>query len=250
MALSVAALVASPWDACSEPVFKGYSAYAAMHPSFPCERFLTISDNADHPAMAVLYRFFGNDTRCLDNFAGRYGAKGKHHLVEYHLYYDPSLRGLGEADLIRFGADVGDIRAIAERVGNEYTHSVLSIGLEDRLDDGSASRLMAVARERWPYLIVRNPLKSKNPVGAHFRETHGTSRIPAPCFANNDGTPLSRSALKKFLRTHQSCYAVFLWDPAAQGYQRRSGRWRKPSTIERDYRISDESMKTYGELLQ
>ena len=249
-ALVMMALVASPWDACSEPVFKGYSSYAAMHPSFPCDRFLTLSDNARNPAMSVLYRFFGTDARCVSAFTSRYQARARHHLVEYHLYYDPSRRSIGEAELIQLGSDITDIRAIAESVGNEYTHSVLSLGLEDRLDDTSAAKLLAVAKERWPYLIVRNPLKSRNAVGAHFRETHGRSRISPPCFANNDGKAMSKSGLRRFMKTHKSCYAVFLWDPAAQGYQRRNGRWKKPSTIERDYRISDESMRTYGELLR
>ncbi len=247
--LAALALFALVPDAQCESTFKGYSAYAAMSPKFPCERFLTLSDNARNPAMAVLYRLFGDDISCLSRFTGRYEGQQRHHLVEYHLYYDPARRSLGEAELLQLGSDISDVRAIAERVGNQYTHSVLSIGLEDRLDDKSAAKLLAVARARWPYLIVRNPLKSRNKLSADFRETHGTDSIKPPCFANNDGHNLSKSQLRRFKQAHRGCYATIFWDGAAQGYV-NGKRPRGVAPGDRNFVISDEAMRTYGELLQ
>lgn len=226
------------------PAFLGFSSYAAMHPGWPCERFLEISDHAAQPAMAVLWGKFGDSTLCLEGFANRYA--GRHHLIEYHLYHDPSRRQADDEWLAEMAARIDQIRLVAERIGNSTTHSVLSIGLEDRLDDKSAAKLVRVARDHWPYLLVRSSIVSRNPAGADYRETHGTSRISSPCFANNDGSFLRELGLRQFKASHAGCYAVFLWAPHAQGWERPG---RTPANTDRNYRISDDEVAMYSRLL-
>lgn len=66
-------------------------------------------------------------------------------------------------------------------------------------------------------LLVWNPI-GNNPgapiEGAYFSEGHGESirfDYRYPCIANNDGTPVLKGRMRRFLHRYRRCAAVFLW---------------------------------------
>src|SRR4051812_2459540 len=52
--------------------YRGVSSYSAMAPNFPCSRFLQIAERAKNPALAILWKTFGDSPECARQFFQRF----------------------------------------------------------------------------------------------------------------------------------------------------------------------------------
>lgn len=247
--LLIALLSAVQPAAAETPTFLLLSTHASMAPTFPCAKALGVMAHAEHPGMTALWDFFGREESCLQSFVTLFGQI--HHMLQFYLYYDPKRRDVDDAWLAEMKERVFKIRELAERIGTDKTHAVLTIGLERRLNKKAAQRLYDEviigdpATPNWPYLVVDNPL-GRDPIrGPLFRETHSLRRVSGRCFANNDGHFLGRAGLRKFLRTHRGCYAVALWPGKLQGLRSLS---RREPVDKRKYELNHNEARMYSEL--
>jgi len=253
--------------------YVGLSTFAAMNPRFPCERFLAIVEKAQYPAMAVLWKSsFGHDPGCILKFIERF--KDRDHLIEIHLTNEVCRRNgnCEQADFFpqfnvkQWNAILEErnpiaFQAIAERVmdvhqfmlfaGTEKTQVMLSLGLEDNFSPGAYSVLSNFVRERWPWLLIRNPLGNK-PIGvALFRERHGTkARVRGSTrVLNEDGSNPTLKQSRRFLRENRAAFALFLWRKEHQGRRTPTHNAEIPRAG-RDFHISLKDVKELGGLMQ
>lgn len=232
--------------------FDGVAAFAAMHPRFECDNWLTIMDQATKPVLAILWGTFGYDTRCLRKFTNRY--KEKPHLIQSHLgngscrRKDLCLKGEmfprdtvseWDARLVVMSPEtratilnrVLELRVTMEMYSNSNTYLMLSLELEDNLSLLAAKNLLSVVREIWPYAISYNPLKSPrgNPLLVDYVEHHGLRTPEAPCIANLDGVSvrtdsndpykpsISVDRARGWWRGVCACDVRLLWHAPSQG---------------------------------
>lgn len=169
----------------AEP-YVGLSAFAAMHPDFPCNTYVDTLVNVHKPAMAVLWGTFGSNKNCMRSFLS--SKQYEPHLLQIHLTNqtcyehekqgDPNRRcargelrqGINEftfnhlletrdQDLKnRIMQRVRNIITFVRENANANTRVVLSTGLEDRYTDNAYAIITSYIREAgWFGLTVRNP---------------------------------------------------------------------------------------------
>lgn len=253
--------------------YTGVSAFAGLNPRFPCREYLQILNQSPAPAMAVLWdSSFGTDLACVTRFLHENAHKD--HLIQIHLANNVCWRNRTcEAGDFWSGLDSKMVnyllenqsqlflQSIADRLGaiREYmaahgtarTQTVLSLGLEDNFSPRAYEIISNFVRERWPWILVRNPEGSHRDLGvALFREEHGAR---ARCrgrtaIASEDGSTQSASQSRRWLTRNTHCFVRFLWRPAHQGRQ-RSGRF-KSGRFNREFEISKKDVEQLGRLLR
>lgn len=267
--LSLLLFLASQANA--ESSFKGFSTYAAMHPKFPCERFVKIAKEATFPAMSVLYGTFGRDERCLACFTDV--LKGRHHAVQIHLTnetcrrngrtclrgeinpemstnrHNRTLERMGKRIERKYRFRLRRIAALAKRIGTVKTDWLISTGLEDEYTKKAYDNILKIVKEEWPYAIVRNPLSDNDPYigSAHLIELHSSeARFRGmPCIFNQDGLTGGMLQAKLLFAKFSSCKLLFAWTPGAQGVGKVF-----VAPMERYFQISQREVLEYGEFLR
>jgi hypothetical protein len=250
--------------------YKGFSAFAAQHPKFPCGRFLQISRHADKPIMAVLFSTFGSKTACIKKFAHKF--KDRPHAIEIHFNNETCRRGgrtCYEQELFkrlspsqysnalqRMSDDVRNriqkrlsrIIALTES-GNSNTRFLLSLGLEDEYHPEAAVALFNVVKKSWPYEIVRNPAGEKSDDrNADIIELHSANSIFGKnqvCLFNQDGLEGGVEQAEFLFAKYRRCVATIAWTKEAQGI---GEKFTPP--LERTFKISRKDVKDYGRLLR
>lgn len=253
--------------------YTGLSAFAAMHPRFPCDRYLSIVNRSPAPAMSVLWGTFGTDPSCVERFL----ASNSHrpHLLQIHFSnencrkhgicregeilagvsprgYDHLLITYDFFTYLAIQQRVIDIFVFTELRRNPHTTLVLSTGLEDQYSQVAYLRLSAYlhAPGHWPHIINRNPLGGRRNIHGDFLERHGESArcLKGINIVNEDGSDQSTSESRKFLSRTRNCFARFLWRKTHQGRSKASGRINTPPR-NRNFEISERDVRELGKLL-
>lgn len=263
--------------------FRGVSSFAAMHPAFPCDRWLSIYDEAVRrkpdflPAMAILWGDFGDDESCVKKFTERFADRP--HVVEVHVMNGPGRRNkqlaegsffpewsVGElnvrlqtGDYIALGGVhwvLARIDEFTRRVGNANTRWLLSWELEANLSVPAAQmweahyRTLVFLGLLQPFALVANPHSPRHFGGAEFREFHSPHGTPSGvpnCVANEDGKyGQSPSESKAFLKRYRKCAVAFLWRGDHQGRSEGS-RFLPPKN--RNFVISDRDIRDLPKVL-
>lgn len=252
----------------AEEGFRGVSAFAAMNDTFPCDRYLAMVNQAERPAMSVLWGTFGFNPRCVALFTQL--NVDRPHMVQVHLSNETCRRnrvcGTGELfggmtvrqynralenpqfEVIKALVErTEEIKAFTLAVGNPNTLWVLGTGLEDNYSNTAYSIVEFVVRRHWPGYISRNPLKGRVRGGADWLEKHGNGASfgGQPCIANEDGTRNSHKRSRIFMRKYAGCFASYLWRSEHQG--RPNGKF--VPIAERIYIIPDEDIGGLGAIL-
>jgi hypothetical protein len=263
--------------------FFGIAAFAAMHPKFPCDRWLRIMSSVDRPAMSVLWGTFGNDKSCVEKWFST--VQEKPHLFEIHLSNEAGRRNgrLMEGELYkkdsardynvrlcmnkpatrkRIKARVTSIKAFVESIKGPNTTVVLSLGLESQYSMCALNTLRKNVKKVWPYGLIWNPVNiAANPyTEALLLELHGVHPpLRGGCIANLDGVSVdvggrdpyrprvSPNDFRKFLQRHCHCKAVFGWTNRIQGIV-GDGRFRRPRG--RKFIISAGDINILGSILR
>lgn len=263
--------------------FRGVASFAAMHPGFPCDRWLTIYGEALRrkpdllPAMAVLWGTFGDDLTCMKRFAAVFADRP--HVIQVHFSNGPCRRnqrcGEGEffpewsereynrrlesGDFIALGGvhwRMLEIEAAAKVVENANTRWLVSWELESNLTPHAAAvweahyrTLVGLGLLR-SFALVANPHRYAWVGGAEFYETHSTSgrcRAGRGCVANEDGR-YGQTVRKSmaFLKRYRDAAVVFLWRDRHQGLKGASS-FTAPKR--RSFEVTDRDIVELGKLL-
>lgn len=220
----------------------GHLALGMMSEKYPCDDFLNEVNAAKHPATGVLWdSSFGNSKECLLRFLASNqfrphavvvyldnGAGRRNRTLERGDFF-PQLSSGEYNQLIKdrnailyngIAQRISEIRYFFETYGSYQTQTILVPGLEDNYSRDTWKALGPLVAERWPYVLVRNPEGSNRDQGvAWFKEAHGGS---AKCnsvtqIASLDGTVLSKSSMKKWLRSTNNCFVNLTYTPGSQG---------------------------------
>ena len=233
--------------------YKGLSAYSALNPKFPCDKYVELSTRVAKPAMAVLWGTFGKDISCVDKFIKANSSKPN--LLEIHFSNETCHRYPRKCfygELKSYGIRtiqkrIYQIKALIEPLLLPNTKVILSMGLEDNYLRKRAKRLYSIIKSQWPYFIARSPDNDPYLPNRHmFIEHHGLySSCTRATIANNDGSELGMQAPREFYKRHASCLAVFLWLPGLQGSEKK---FTPPLT--RSFKFSREDLRSAREFLQ
>ncbi len=216
--------------------YTGISAFAALHPQYPCDALLAATDFSARPAIAVLPGTFGDDWSCVARFIQR--NSGKPHAVEVHLSNETCRRNhncadgelypqfdrrvwskiLEERNPYAFQAiadRISNLNAIRDHLSNPNTTWILSTGLEDNYTNQAFSNLYPFVAAHWGGITVRSGHSTKGVL----RESHGAN---ARCsgnttVVNEDGAVQTNRKSDKFLARNSSCFLRLLWRPWHQG---------------------------------
>ena len=220
--------------------YRGVSAFAAMHPNYPCDALLATTDFARYPAIAVLYETFGYDQKCIARFVAR--NHWRPHMIDFHFSneacrrnhncideslggsvseYNKALEAKDPKLVAKLQARMWVIRSIFDSIKNDNTRVVISVGLEDNYSDKAFKNLVEILRPIWPWEFSRNPCKGGRSLsGVQLKEFHSLTSRPGGlrCMANEDGNyNQSKKDSQKFLKRYAACDAVFLWREEHQG---------------------------------
>lgn len=261
-------LIPSAASANSDKPFTGVSGFAAMHPAFPCDRYLAVTNRSPRPAMSALWGTFGGETSCIVRFLQSNAHRP--HLLQIHLSNETCRRNrncqvgelfpdltvkeysaaLERGDLAVYAQiahRLWEIRNLAELTKNPNTTLVLDTGLEADYTQAAYEHLRYFVGLYWPYLIS-NSGRTRT-VDGDLDENHGTR---ARCkggtlIVNEDGSKPSLKDSRNFLRQNRNCFARLLWRNEHQG-RGRSGKWTPPIT--RNFVITDRDIRDLGNLLE
>ena len=200
----------------------GLSAFGIQSKNFQgqvCKNFLKAALKSPTPSIAVLYKTFGNNKRCLRRFWKRSADLGKPQLTQFHFSNEAGRRTgtldrmdfYHQLDISRYNKRLERMpdslrKSIIERVReikeliNDYSWGgkfILSTGLEDNYTAKAFENLYEVIASEWPYAIARNmaftrPMRKQTwqiPDDLML-EFHGYTRkiqTNAACIANGDG---------------------------------------------------------------
>lgn len=208
----------------------GQSAFALLHPKFPCTEFLLQYGDVQHPTIALLDGTFGKDSHCLKRFLALPNKK----TIEIHIrYLKKNQVELLDKSLLRRRASHWE----SLRIKYPNNRWLLSDGLESHDNKSSAKKRISYIRKFFYGEIVHNPLVPRDPlsVGADFIELHSDRYVTFKgrnSIFNYDGyginysqtaperhlfrtsVPSVRLDLEKAKRTNS---LIFLWDAPAQG---------------------------------
>lgn len=227
-----------------EEGYKGVSSFAIMHPRFPCNEFIRLQRVWDKPAITVLYGTFGNSSVCLSKLVASIPVN-KPILLEVHITneacrrnrrckrgellpalsvnrFNTKLERLSPLVWRKVGARKEKIQKLFRSLGErrEIKELFITTGLEDNYSRKAAGVMYDILnRDRIGYEIVRNPVSNRRDSRFDFNESHG---LRVKCgkglsIVNNDGTELTKNAMRRFFNRHASCYALFLWYGKLQG---------------------------------
>lgn len=236
--------------------YLGLSAFAAMHPKFPCDQLIiSTSGIPNNPAVSVLWGTFGEDTTCLANWIKSQSYRP--HLVQIHFSNEVCRRKkncregefFGSLTTKEYNAFVvkGDqsfkdaVRSRVESIkalfalGNDNTTWVLGMGLEDSYSHLTALKLYDELSLSWDKKVSRNPLYETDwDISKATLELHGEyPNLTTNCIANLDGVSIdidtnykpsiSGDAYLTFTQNYcQTCNVVFGWSAPAQGIHSES----------------------------
>lgn len=222
--------------------YRGISSFAAMHKGFPCKQFLDISSHAKAPAMNVLWGTFGTSPKCVSAFTKKF--EHRPHLLQIYFsngscralkrckegeigrtlttnQFDQRLRKSNPKLAAQIVKRAEEILYFAVSNSNENTRLVLVVELEDRASNAAISKQITLLRQRWPYVIVRNTIRTSFGVDTRLDglESH---RLRPACggatkYANNDGNVLSATGFAEYRSAAKGCHVVFYWFPSLQG---------------------------------
>ena len=253
-------LVVLLWPASANAGYCGHLALGMMSAKYPCDDFLNEVNASNTPATGVLWdSSFGTRKDCLIRFlvANQFrphavvvyldnGAGRRNRTLESGDFF-PTLSSNEYNQLIKDGnavmrhaiaVRISEIRGFFEAYGSYHTQTILVPGLEDNYSRDTWKALGQLVAERWPYVLVRNPEGSNRDQGvAWFKEAHGGS---AKCnsvtqIASLDGTVLSQSSMRKWIRRTNDCFVTMTYTPASQG-RKKSGAF-VDHRAERDFEI-------------
>jgi len=275
--------VAATHQTASAQQFRGVASFAAMHPGFPCDRWLSIYGEALKrkpdllPAMVVLWGDFGSDETCVKRFADVF--RDRPHVIEVHFANGPGRRNrqlaegsffpewsveelnvrLASGDFVALGGVhwvMREIERFAARVENPNTRWLVSWELESNLTPAAAVmweahyRTLVALGELRSFALVANPHSPQWFGGAEFREFHSRTGKPSGvpnCVANEDGNyDQSVSDSRAFLKRYRSCAVALLWRGAHQGRTKASA-FTLPRS--REFVVSDRDIIELGKLL-
>ena len=257
--------------------FIGIASFAAMHPQFPCDRWLepykrAAAANKDFgPAMVILWNTFGEEPYCAARFMEEF--KNRPHVLEIHFSNEPCRRNkrcrdgefrpewsvsdynqrLERDDSTVYGAVAWRMEKIESFITawtNANTKVLISRGLEDNFTAKAAARMNGILRKLTAQKLVSNPLNERDHGDLDYRETHKLNRdiSGANCIANQDGnfgqTP---EQSRDFLRRYSHCEVAFLWPEKLQGLTREGEPFVAPRT--RRFEISDREIDVFSNLL-
>jgi len=265
-----------------KPYF-GISAFAAFHPKFPCDRWVTMMKNVNMPAMSVLWGTFGSDRSCVRRVLALWVEKD--HLLEIHLTneagrrnhrlkkgelfrndsvreYNTRLCIMAKSTKKRIKRRLNKILIFVNQSKSERTTLVLSLGLESQFSMCALVALRNTVREIWPYALAWNPVGlAANPyTEAVLTELHGV-RPPLfrKCIANLDGVSIDTSGtdpyrprvsprdFREYLHRYCHCKVVLGWTNRGQGIV-GDGRFRNPRS--REYLITHRDVAILGRILE
>lgn len=220
----------------------GLGSFADKFQGEPCDDYLNAINSAEAPAYTVLWNSsFGNNRNCLKKFLN-INADRPHAVVVYidngasrkarqlepgDFWYGYSVNEFNQLIETRnqnvlqsFADSLDDIRSFFSRNASSFCQVVIIPGLEDIYSDKAWEVLGPFVKERTPYLLVRNPGSGgryKDP--AYFIEKHGAQ---ASCsgwnqIANLDGSSLSKSRARKWLKKNRECFIEVGYDARCQG---------------------------------
>ncbi len=199
----------------------GLSAFGIQSNNFQgivCKRFLRVVNHSPTPAIAILYKTFGVNNKCLRQFWTISKRRNRPHLTEIHFSNEVGRRNRVH-DIHDFKSFVGtekynklleemspelekqirerarEIVALIEPYKDSGTF-ILSTGLEDHYTLLAWQNVYRILSEEWPYEIARSTL----PRYMFFQKDYMPSEIyieyhgyrskfshPQRCIANGDG---------------------------------------------------------------
>lgn len=177
--------------------WQGVAYLAAQHKEFPYRRALRVFDGVQRPAIAVLYRTFGDSKKTLKHFIEQ--NNDRHHLIQFYLLngvcqrkgnckrgelkkrwshtrWNKRLERGGFLLKRSFQARVRDLKELCQRISSPNTHIKLCVCLEDNYTTAAARRAIGWASAIWPCPLIRNPVghnSSQSNAGAGAIEKHG-----------------------------------------------------------------------------
>lgn len=244
----------------SQASYCGHLALGMMSAKYPCDDFLNEVNASKYPATGVLWdSSFGTRKDCLLRFlaSNRYrphavivyldnGAGRRNGTLEQGDFF-PTLSSNSYNKLLEQGdptvrhaiaVRISEIRGFMEAFGSMNTQTILVPGLEDNYSAAAWKALGQLVAERWPYVLVRNPNGPNSDQGvAWFKEGHGGSArcLGVKQIASLDGTVLSKSSMKKWLKRNNKCFVALTYTPKSQG-RNKSGSF-VDHRAERDFEI-------------
>lgn len=260
--------------------FLGVSAYAAMSERYPCQRLMRATYHSRKPAIAVLWRSFGESTACMEWFMDL--NRHRPHLLQIHITNEVCRRNrrcfegeflprvsVGSYNKLLSSRDPRTLQLLRERVSgivefinhasNPNTVVILSTGLEDNysilvgdtINNDAYFAVLDAVRAEWSGLVSRNPEKDWYYPGteepAELQEVHDDWSASFPnTIANEDAVSANREDSLRFLEHYKDSFAIFLWRAAQQGAGQR--RWRPPR--EREYRFPIREEIEFSNLLK
>lgn len=201
---------------------RGVALFAMMSERFPCEQGLKFFEpGADITALSILWSTFGNDPRCVTEWAAKMAKSGRKHTLQIHLSnetcrraknrkcseaelssgmsvskYNRALESLDPAAIGALELRIKEVREFADRIKTPSMELILSTGLEDNFSLAAYKVVLERVRANWPHLVVRNPVefnRQRDQLSADIYELHG----PNPpflegqkCIANLDGVDI------------------------------------------------------------
>lgn len=266
----------------------GVDFLALQHRDFPYRKAMKVFSGVDRPALGYLHGTFGRRMNGVEHFVNRHGTKP--HLIRVHLYNAVCVRhgNCAPRELMpkwtrddwnrklvempkklkrRLQDRALEVRDSLEAIVNENTRLVLSIALEDNLQDGAARNLVEVLKEVWPYDIIRNPmLPFSSPATSDALElhiSHGLLGGGLYLYGSLDGASvafkhrkpstektLTPNDARAFLRGGSGrAIALFLWDGAHQGLG-SGGTTAAPRPFDRNIRVDRRDIKTFRRWLK
>lgn len=229
----------------------GVSAFAAMHPSFPCQETLNMLRRVKSPCMAVLWGTFGRTHHCTSRFRRKYpdaplfihlsnevcrkhnrchrGELFKRFSVrQYNRYLEKRPHRVHKRIVRR-----------VERIKKTITPPVfLSLGLEDNYSPRAAQNLYNIVKEVWEYEIYQNPAGSRcRRTPRLLCEIHAPTPQTRTGAYSNDGTDVrvgreectgykpciaGKEIVRAIRKDKRSANYLFLWIASLQGLRNDS----------------------------
>lgn len=210
----------------NEQSWIGISAFGIQSRNFQgssCDNLIEALMTSPKPALAVLYKTFGNNNSCLFKYWETARSLNLPHLTEIHLSNEAGRRAgtTDKADFL-YNLDVDRYNALLEAMPNWLRDDliqrvreivslvdtygsggefILSTGLEDNYTGRAFQNLYQIVAEEWPYLIARNVAFTKSMrrqdwvvpdnIILEFHGYNSKIQTQAPCIANGDGQDMN-----------------------------------------------------------
>lgn len=271
--LAIAKALFVPLCWCMAPIYAHAAVYTGMDAlgsaawnDETCSRFLSIVKQAEQPAMTFLWdSSFGTSLKCVSRFLDRF--KDREHMLKIVFSNEACRRkrncesgdffkqlNVAQYNALLEGRHQIVYQAIADRLReiesfvitstNANTQVLLTLGLEDNYSEDANDELSSFVKERWPWVLIRNPLgHGKGKGAALFIERHGSSAScgGAAQVVSQDGSLMSAAQTAKWLRRNKDCFAAFVWNDKSQGY--KAGQKPKGARKDRKFEITDRDVR-------